>query len=70
MELGQFLQIVGAVGTGGQAKMLIQSGAVTLNGEVETRRRKKLGEGDRVSFEGRSWIVQLDPSSPPTSEMG
>ncbi|MEM9154231.1 MAG: RNA-binding S4 domain-containing protein [Cyanobacteria bacterium P01_F01_bin.33] len=70
MELGQFLQVVGATGTGGQAKMLIQSGEVTLNGEVETRRRKKLAEGDRVSLAGQSWLVQLDPNSPPTSETG
>ena len=67
MDLGQFLKSVGAVGTGGQAKMLIQSGIVMLNGEVETRRRKKLVEGDRVSIEGQTWVVQLN--SPPTSEM-
>lgn len=46
--LDQFLKLVGIAGTGGQAKILIQSGEIRLNGVTETRRRKKLVRGDRV----------------------
>ena len=39
-------------GTGGEAKVLIQTGEVTVNGEVETRRGRKLQEGDVVEVLG------------------
>jgi ribosome-associated protein len=42
LRLDQFLKLCGVAGTGGQAKQLIQGGEVTLNGQIETRRRKKL----------------------------
>lgn len=50
--LDQFLKLQGAVGTGGEAKLMIQSGEVKLNGQVETRRRKKLQVGDVVEIGG------------------
>lgn len=50
LRLDQFLQLCGAADTGGQAKMLIQGGDVRLNGEVETRRRKKLASGDVIEL--------------------
>jgi ribosome-associated protein len=46
--LDDYLKACGIVETGGQAKVLIQGGQVTLNGMVETRRRKKLVPGDVV----------------------
>lgn len=46
--LGQALKIWGIAGTGGEAKVLIQFGEVLVNGEVETRRGRKLQEGDVV----------------------
>jgi ribosome-associated protein len=46
--LGQALKAVGLVGTGGEAKVLIQAGEVSVNGEVETRRGRRLEEGDVV----------------------
>ncbi|CAN5660122.1 hypothetical protein BH24ACT22_BH24ACT22_19020 [soil metagenome] len=46
--LGQALKIWGVAGTGGEAKVLIQFGEVLVNGEVETRRGRKLLEGDVV----------------------
>jgi ribosome-associated protein len=46
--LGQALKIWGVTGTGGEAKVLIQFGEVLVNGEVETRRGRKLQEGDVV----------------------
>ncbi|NJL01797.1 MAG: RNA-binding S4 domain-containing protein [Spirulinaceae cyanobacterium SM2_1_0] len=60
IELGQFLKRVGAVSTGGQAKVLIQEGYVTVNDVVETRRRRKLVAGDRVVVQGRPFTVELD----------
>ena len=46
--LGQALKVAGLVGSGGEAKVLIQAGEVLVNGEVETRRGRKLEEGDVV----------------------
>ncbi|QEG21759.1 RNA-binding S4 domain-containing protein [Mariniblastus fucicola] len=58
IRLDQFLQLCG-VPTGGQAKILIQDGQVTVNGEVETRRRKKLVIGDEVGLDGEVYDVAL-----------
>lgn len=60
IRLDQFLQLCG-VPTGGQAKLLIQSGEVTVNGEVETRRRKKLTIGDEVGLDGEFYDVAFAP---------
>ena len=49
ITLDQFLKQAGVVGSGGQAKILIQAGEVLLNGVVETRRGKKLAPGDIVT---------------------
>jgi ribosome-associated protein len=43
--LGQALKASNLVGSGGEAKVLIQGGEVRVNGEVETRRGRKLEEG-------------------------
>jgi len=48
MTLGQTIKASGLVGTGGEAKVLIQAGEVSVNGEVETRRGRRLEEGDVV----------------------
>jgi ribosome-associated protein len=48
--LDQFLKLCGLVSTGGQAKLLIQSGEVKVNGVVETRRRKKLAASDVIEL--------------------
>ena len=55
--LDQFLKLSSIVGTGGQAKLVIQGGEVKVNGAVETRRRRKLLAGDVVEFEGQKWKV-------------
>ena len=52
IKLDQFLKWVGAVNTGGEAKLLIQDGEVLVNGAVETRRGRKLGVGDVVRVRG------------------
>ena len=63
ISLDQFLKLVGAAGTGGQAKMLIRSGAVQVNGQVEIRRGRKLKPGDVVDLEDESFRVETRESS-------
>ena len=48
MTLGQALKACNVVGSGGEAKVLIQGGEVRVNGEVEKRRGRKLEAGDVV----------------------
>lgn len=48
IKLGQFIKLASLVETGGAAKEVIAAGDVTVNGEVDTRRGKKLRDGDVV----------------------
>lgn len=50
IRLDQFLKLVQAVESGGQAKHLIQHGQVLVNGEPETRRGRQLQKGDTVAL--------------------
>jgi ribosome-associated protein len=59
IQLDQFMKYVGMIGTGGQAKVVIQGGEVRVNGVVETRRKKKLRTGDKVTFRGQTQVVEL-----------
>ena len=52
IKLGQLLKLAGLVGSGVDAKLVIQEGSVKLNGEIETRRGKKVYPGDVVSYDG------------------
>ncbi|MEU8228572.1 RNA-binding S4 domain-containing protein [Actinoplanes sp. NPDC048967] len=54
IRLGQFLKLADLIDTGGEAKILIGSGDVTVNGEVDTRRGRQLRPGDVVVVQGRS----------------
>lgn len=54
IKLGQALKAVGFVESGVEAKEVIQDGLVFVNGEVDTRRGRKLYEGDVVSFENQT----------------
>jgi ribosome-associated protein len=49
--LGQALKSASVVGSGGEAKVLIQAGEVRVNGEIETRRGRKLQKGDVVEVD-------------------
>ncbi len=60
IRLDQFIKISGLVGTGGEAKILIQAGEVRVNGEVETRRRKQLFLGDIVELMGETFEVDFE----------
>lgn len=57
IRLDALLKFAGLVGTGGEAKLLIQNGEVTVNGEVCTMRGKKLRPGDRVALGGQVALV-------------
>ena len=50
IRLGQLLKAAGLVDSGGEVKALIADGAVTVNGEVETRRGRQLRHGDVVAL--------------------
>ena len=52
IKLGQALKAAGLVESGVEAKEVIQDGLVKVNGEVDTRRGKKLYDGDIVFFDG------------------
>lgn len=52
IKLGQALKAAGFVESGVEAKDVIQEGLVTVNGEVDTRRGRKLYDGDIVNFDG------------------
>ena len=50
MKLDQFLKWYNFVSTGGEAKIYIKAGSVKVNGEIETKRGRKLVKGDKVMF--------------------
>lgn len=60
LRLDDFLKCRGLVGTGGEAKVRIQSGEVVVNDQVETRRRKQLAIGDRVEAMGETLEVTAE----------
>ena len=60
IKLDQFLKLTGIARTGGQAKLLVQTGMVLVNGKVETRRGRKLMDGDRVTVEDDEFVVVVD----------
>lgn len=57
IKLQDLLKFAGAVETGGDAKLIIQEGRVTVNGEVCTMRGKKLRTGDRAAIDGQLELV-------------
>ncbi|KXB71380.1 S4 domain-containing protein YaaA [Peptoniphilus sp. DNF00840] len=57
IKLDSFLKLTNLCELGGLAKTLIQEGEVMVNGEVETRRGKKLYKGDKISFQGNDFII-------------
>ena len=58
IKLGQALKAAGLVDSGVIAKLVIQDGLVKVNGEIETRRGKKLIKGDLIEFDGEK--VKID----------
>jgi ribosome-associated protein len=60
IRLDQFMKLANMVRSGGEAKHLIQNGKVLVNGEVETRRSRKLRAGDSVTFNGETVVVGVE----------
>ena len=58
IKLGQAPKAAGLVETGAEAKDVIQDGLVKVNGEVDTRRGKKLYNGDVVEFDGEEIKIE------------
>jgi len=58
LRLDHFLKTMGMSDTGGQAKLRIQNSEVKVNGEVETRRRRKLAPSDVVEVGGQKFVVK------------
>ncbi len=61
IKLDQFLKFVNEAESGGHAKMMIQSGMVKVNGEIESQRGKKLRDQDKVEVNGASYIICQKP---------
>ena len=54
IKLGQALKKASLVGSGVDAKMVIQDGQVQVNGQTELQRGKKLHDGDVVTYDGET----------------
>ena len=59
VEMFKILKFEGIVVSGGQAKLVISNGQVIVNGEVETRKRRKIMDGDIIVFEEEKLLVRL-----------
>jgi ribosome-associated protein len=60
ITLAQALKIANVAGTGGQAKIMIREGMVTVNGQAETRPARKLMENDSFQVgDDESWTIRL-----------
>jgi len=57
IELNIFLKVKGIATSGGEAKHIIRSGAVLVDGVVETRNRRKLIAGSKVGYLGKTYEV-------------
>lgn len=57
IKLQDAMKLANLVGSGGEAKVLIQEGQVTVNGEVCAMRGKKLRPGDSFTFQGQTILV-------------
>jgi ribosome-associated protein len=60
IKLDQFLKWQGIAQTGGEAKIMIKQGIVTVNESAELRRGRKLVTGDRVTVAGTTHRVELE----------
>lgn len=57
IELNKLLKIMGFVGTGGEAKIAIENGEVSVNEKQETQRRKKLRSSDKITFRDQTITI-------------
>ena len=59
IKLGQALKAAGLVGSGVDAKYVIEDGLVSVNGQVEVQRGKKLRAGDVVAYDGKTIKIEV-----------
>lgn len=57
IKLDSLLKFVGIAESGGISKTLISQGLVKVNGEIETRRGKKIYIGDTIEFNGKEYLI-------------
>ncbi|MGB3789817.1 MAG: RNA-binding S4 domain-containing protein [Phormidesmis sp.] len=62
IKLDQFLKITDVARSGGEAKLIIRSGEVSVNGEMELRRGRKLYDEDIVTIDDTSFTVHIAAS--------
>ena len=63
IKLGQAMKLAGCVENGVEAKEIIQNGKVKVNGEIDTRRGKKMYDQDTFTFQNKSYIIKSSLSS-------
>ena len=63
VELYKILKFEGLVGSGAQAKLAIDDGLVLVNGDIETRRRRKIVHGDQIEFEGAHLSIVFEDAA-------
>ena len=68
VELYKLLKLAGMASSGGEAKSAVAEGRVSVNGSVETRKRKKIFSGDIVGFGKEEIRIQLSRPSSATQE--
>lgn len=56
-ELYKILKFEGLASSGAEAKLVIANGLVSVNGEIETRKRKKIVVGDSIVFNGDTLLI-------------
>lgn len=64
VELYKILKFEGLVDSGGEAKAVIEQGLVTVNGEIETRKRKQIVAGDVIEFAAQSLRIVRGEAAP------
>ena len=62
IKLESAMKLANIVISGGSAKMVIQEGNVTVNGEICTMRGKKLYPGDKFGFDGETYLITIHAS--------
>jgi ribosome-associated protein len=62
IELNKLLKFENLVASGGEAKVVIREGLVSLNGSVASQLRKKVVAGDKIQFQGQEFTVKLADS--------
>ena len=68
VELYKILKFEGMVSSGAEGKMVVAAGHVTVNGQIEVQKRKKIVTGDLIEFNGESIRITLAASNPETRD--